>query len=138
MAHRSRRNTDPERDDPDPIASLLSPVAPPGPSVLSPGLTPREVFNEIEDRRTYTPDDPFRSPMLSSGLVAGYSSQPRATQNRARTPIVRFQPAFDKPAATLVCVRRKERREVIFAHKKHRKGAGARRRRRNWLSDIRC
>ena len=136
MARRNRREEDLERDD-DPIANLLAPVPVPAPAV-SPGYNPfgaiHDVLQDIEDRRTFHPDGYFRQALDLSATPA----PARMRDTRSRT--ARYQvPALDHNRhPVLVCVRRKQRREVIFAMKKNGKGARARRRRRNYYSNVRC
>lgn len=45
---------------------------------------------------------------------------------------------FALPWQVVICVRRKRRREVMFALKKTSKGSGAKNRRRDEYSDVRC
>lgn len=134
MARRNRQTDDLERDD-DLIANLLAPVTPQAP-LRSPGYTTSaDLFQEIEDRRTFHPEALFRPPMDVAAKPAGYRRQQNPNATRRGNTIHNI--SFDAPQKALVCVRRKTRREVIFAKKKHRKGAGSGRR-RNFLSNIRC
>lgn len=132
MARRNRQDED--RDPLEDVASLLAPVPVPAP-LLAPGYNPRfteeRLLNEIEDRRTYHPDGPYR-PALQ------LDARPSQLQQKHQAVRQFQQPAFDTPKAVLICVRRKQRREVLFAKKKHRKGGGARRHRRNHYSNVRC
>lgn len=97
---------------------------------------------EFEDRRTWHPEPDTRPALSFDGehhqlevarrvrpggrpggrLVAGFPS-----------PIV----AFKTPSRVLICVRRKSRREVLFAYRRTRRGAGGRRR-RNSYSLVSC
>lgn len=93
----------------------------------------RSISPEIEDRRTWAPD---------RGPVSTRSSR------RSRIPLQAFTPlysrnfdvpahvAFKAPRYVAVCVRRRNRREVLLA--KNQGGGGHRRPKRNALSDIRC
>lgn len=134
MARRTRNTdtTDLERDDPL-IASLAAPVVPARPLVpLANTPLAETLFDEIEDRRTFHPDDQFRQPLNLAAAPADF----RRSSSPART----FQSdhaRFDHPKSVLLCVRRKQRREVIFAKRKRKKGAGAKRR-RNYFSNVRC
>lgn len=67
----------------------------------------------------------------SKGVSTGRSVLERAEQLPAT---VQFRAARQ----TLICVRRKMRREVMFAFDKTRRGAGSRRRRFNKLSEVKC
>lgn len=92
-----------------------------------------------EDRRLYHPLDDVRP---AKGL-SKYASQITVTpykRNKARpkaapTPDV-FR--FNAPQKVAVCVRRKTRREVLFALKRTGKGSRRRRRRRNYYSEVSC
>lgn len=99
----------------------------------------RTVLREIEDRRLY---DPLQDARPARGL-SHYASEigikpykrnvvrPKA----ALTPDV-FR--FNKPVSVAICVRRKQRREVLFALKRTGKGSRRRRRRRNYYSEVSC
>lgn len=130
MARRNRNDL--ERDD-DPIASLLLEGPVPGP-VLTPQTWRTAIIDplaDLEDRRTFHPDSVYRDPLLTSGLPATIKQTPP----RKRSLVT--QTTFDAPRDVAICVRRKQRREVIFAKRKH--GAGARaRRRRNYWSHVKC
>lgn len=102
-------------------------------------------LTEVEDRRTWHPEAAFRPPLLFSGNAARFDrlvdrrSSPlqvrRGLRVRSQTKAVR---AFDDPGYVALCVRRKKRREVIFAKRKAGKGSRRRHRRRNYFSEIRC
>lgn len=136
MARRNRTDPDLERDD-DLIANLLAPVPVPAPFV-TPGLsdlrTGYDVFEAIEDRRTFHPDGYFREARDLTGTPA----PARLRDTRSRTPRYQVVALDDSRSPVLVCVRRKQRREVIFAKRKAGKGARTRRRRRNYYSNVRC
>lgn len=82
-------------------------------------------LGEVEDRRQYHPLGKFR-PVRSI-------HERSAARLFDRPPI-----AFARPSHLPVCIRRKRRKEVIFALKKAGKGARQRKRRRNETSDISC
>lgn len=90
----------------------------------------------LEDRRTFHPD-PIRPPR------SFLNSDVRLVASRARARRLApssWQPAgvrFAVPARVWMCVRRKRRREVIFAKRLMRRGAGSGRRRSFW-SDVFC
>lgn len=102
-------------------------------------------LSEVEDRRTYHPLGPNRPARYSTGTTASYTLKDRkhAKPHRLRNPFgasqTRAAVAFADPSHVAVCVRRKTRREVIFAS-----GAGAKRtkrrrpQRRSATSAIRC
>lgn len=85
----------------------------------------------FEDRRTFHPDGLLRSPRVIGTTFHSLT----ATPTRSRS--VPFGVGFVTPHKVLLCVRRKLRREVMFA----KGGAGRRRMRkpnRNYYSDVRC
>lgn len=90
---------------------------------------PRSLVNlsEIEDRRSFAPGvyKPART-FRGRARLKIHDPKPSRLGRRVRgfvfSPLVRFA----EPAATLICVRRHRRREVLFA--KARAGRGAMRR----------
>lgn len=131
MGRRGRRHTNPVTTIAD--AYFTETLDPPG--LLSDLAEPRATFPEIEDGRRFDPDAfGFSTPMTSDARPAAPPVIPRARPG-AQYPSHRI--AFQAPKKTLVCVRRKERREVLFA--KRKSGGGSRRRpHRRWYSDIKC
>lgn len=92
------------------------------------------VVKALEDRRTFYPDPLFRPaaalPRHAARIIASSSGGGNAFYPSSRI-------AFAAPRGVAVCVRRKERREVIHAIGK----AGSRvsrRRRRTWTSEVDC
>lgn len=84
----------------------------------------------VEDRRTFHPmgfQRPAASLHAKSRVVARKATHPT-------WPSARLQ--FKIPRDIAVCIRRKERREVLLA--KGRGGGGHRPPRRNWWSSISC
>jgi hypothetical protein len=102
----------------------------------SPVLRPLRVT--IDDYRTYHPEGAFRPPLRVYGQPARWREQP--TKQRSRIGKVKLAPGhmvFTQPKTVMVCVRRKTRRNVLFAKgfngRKHlRKG------RLNANSRIKC
>lgn len=93
-------------------------------------LRPRQL---VEDRRHYHPLGPARSPRVFSG----HPVKPHVVRpSRGRSVPAKVR--FAEPRKTLVCVRRKERREVLFARGRTGKGSGFGRKRRNKQSEITC
>lgn len=111
----------------------------------------------IEDRRLYHPDGPERPVLSFDGRPSSFTLEPELNRNvgrlrKARTNSTKARLIFQAPqtvmepvlrgrgpvdADTAVCVRRKSRREVLFA--KGKGGSRHRRRvRRNRNSDIGC
>lgn len=81
------------------------------------------------------PSIPFDRRLFSFGaeadrfrITSGAVQDPRRSLSQDRV-------AFATPDTVGICVRRKERREVLFAK---RRFGGSGRRRRTWRSDIKC
>lgn len=91
----------------------------------------------IEDRRTYHPLKVQRPARTISGHPSGPVT-PKKTPTRSRAFVAHGLKFPDPTGRVVICVRRKQRREVLFAKKKTRAGARARARRRNWYSNIGC
>lgn len=95
-----------------------------------------------EDRRVFHPERAYR-PALSFSRKSSAVVKLRQPTSVAKKRVVPFRwklpdvLAFTNPVKVLLCVRRKERREVILAKNLHRKGAGGSKH-RNWWSDIKC
>lgn len=129
MAKRSR----PHVSDP-PMSRTLD-------AFLSPSIVPelraldqaRAIVRAIEDRRTWHPQRALRPagavPRAARRLVHSVSTA------RGFFPPSRF--SFAVPKKVAICVRRKTRREVLFAKRSTGKGAKSPRRRNRW-SNIGC
>lgn len=94
-----------------------------------------------EDRRRFHPERAYR-PALSFSRKSSsvVKLKPTPVAKRRNKPVYFMPPdvlAFTNPLKVLLCVRRKERREVLLAKGLHRKGAGGAKH-RNWWSDIKC
>lgn len=94
----------------------------------------------FEDRRLYTPTRVnwpkriVRSAVLPARLVERARDPRRVLVNSS---LSRLGMEFHAPKRVLICVRRKQRREVLHALNKTRKGAGAAKHRNQW-SDVKC
>lgn len=94
---------------------------------------------EVEDRRSYHPLDFFRP----AKMLSGHPVQPvnvNKTKTRGRPYFKMAVPSglrFAQPAKTVMCVRRKTRREVIIAKSFTKRGRGSPKR-KNWYSKIGC
>lgn len=125
MGRRSRRR----RSEAGSNANLLGSLADLLSRPLSVDLRP------VEDRRTWHPLGEDRPTRTTSGhptrpnMVAGATSP-----GRGRLPA---QIKFADPGRTVVCVRRHQRKEVLFALKKTGKGSRSPKR-RNPNSEISC
>lgn len=113
------------------------------PSAITPrSLTPRLLGNVlqpsprqlVEDRRTYHPLEFFRPARTVSGTNIDPVVVKKSRPFKAALP---FGLRFSVPDKTLICVRRKERKEVLFAKRKTKKGSGSKKR-KNWFSKIGC
>lgn len=88
-------------------------------------------FQQIEDLRTFHPDGPLRS---RRGFITAHHS---LSVSRSRSSRVPAGLRFTNPYQVLTCVRRKIRKQVLFA----KGGAGSRKMRRpkyNYMSSVRC
>lgn len=118
--------------------SLLSPVTP---------ATPVTDYSTDDDRRLWHPD-PNRGAVTFGGRWARVVVHARPVIARGKPiyswrglPVALQAPVglkFESPFNVVKCVRRKVRRSVIFALNKQRKGAGARHRRRDKYTGVKC
>lgn len=98
---------------------------------LRPRLT-LSSFSIPSDRRVFHPDGHFRRPDAFVRVAADL----RVTPSSPRRSLP-FSVSFRDPSRVHLCVRRKVRREVLFA----KGGAGSRKMRpprRNYFSSVRC
>lgn len=113
---------------------LLSPLSP----LPSTGLN--DPLSEVEDRRSFHPQGRHRPALYSTGPLKVKDRSPSKLQRRfgfAPRSQTKGVLTFANPSNVVLCVRRKTRREVLFATR--RNGAGGRRpRRRNWTTQISC
>lgn len=141
MARRGRSNTSARSRET--LDSLLSPVSI-GPAV-EPDLSP--VLSDVEDGRVWHPD-PDRGALTIGGRFASVVVHSRPVIARSKPiwswkglPVGVQVPVgvrFESPLKVVTCLRRKIRRNVIFALDKGGKGSGKRQPRRTWRSDIKC
>lgn len=91
---------------------------------------------QLEDRRLYEPVDDYPRALFhrSARLVVGDN----VNRKRASRALVPSRVKFNVPQEVALCVRRKQRREVLFAKRRTGKGSRARRRRRTYWSNISC
>lgn len=107
-------------------------------------LTPRlhlapptfKTHQPMEDRRAFHPDGKTKRPIDAVPRSAARLKVAPASvrQNPLKLP---GRVAFTAPNGVAVCVRRKNRREVLFALNRTKKGAGSPKRRNSW-SDVKC
>lgn len=130
MARRSRDRS--QRD-----ASVI----PTSLDVLQPlSLDPASLLAEIEDRRQWHPEEPFqvaRSVARVSDAFTVAVPLP-ATKSRRGSFFTPDKFRYAVPEKVAVCIRRKERREVLFAKRKTGKGSRRVRRRRNYQTAVSC
>jgi len=137
MARRSRTRQDRDTSD---IASLLAPVQAPTRAFVT--FEPA-----VSDRRLFHPEDDF-SPALGFGSVPASVTFSTGTLSTPRPPLSKRtsglptgsligHPAFAAPPGVAICVRRKQRREVLHALRKTKPGRG-RSKRRNYYSEVKC
>lgn len=90
----------------------------------------------LEDRRMFHPEDvphPRGSLNRSSRLVVSVAPKARHISSGLPAHI-----KFNVPKEVALCVRRKQRRQVLFALRRTGKGARKFYRRRNEWSNVRC
>lgn len=120
----------------DALSSLLSPA---------PALSP---LLEVEDARAWHPD-PEQGALTIGGRFARVVVHKRPIIARSKPiwawrglpvgPQVPVGLRFESPLKVVTCLRRKIRREVIFALNRGGKGGGKKAKpRRTWRSGIRC
>lgn len=107
-------------------------------------------LTQIEDRRTWHPDGktrPARSLNKSQHrlvIATNRHTSPRSTnpvhtkKAATRAAYLPHQIQFQAPKQVLVCIRRKKRKEVLFAKKLTGKGARARRHRSTEYTGVKC
>lgn len=105
--------------------------------LTDPAIRPLSLLQQIEDRRTYHPD-PYRPAALDYSprhrLEVDSNTNNKQTSASAVPGGVQFQDAKH----VMVCVRRKTRKEVMFALNRTGKGSGRGRRKRSMYSDVGC
>lgn len=100
-------------------------------------------LNFFDDARQFSFDEflePLRFDNWRPAILDRNVNQGRSRPVSRRYQATLFQadfPVFDRPLHVSVCIRRKQRREVLFAKKRTRSGRGGRRRRNKW-SDVSC
>lgn len=96
---------------------------------------PNPPLQQVEDRRRWHPLRALApAQTLNSRASRRLVEKPRIT----RDPFPSLRLGFAVPSKVAACVRRKSRREVLFAIKGTGAGARQKRRRRNQLSNLQC
>lgn len=132
MARRRSGSTVPSRHSPVSQSTFSSPLR-----QLHALDQLRAMVRALEDRRRF---HPMRS-LRPAAALRRSSRRLLVSQSPTSNLAGRFPPtglSFAAPRKVAVCVRRKTRREVIFAMRKRGKGAASRKRRRNGFSQIGC
>lgn len=150
MAHKGRRNRQ---------VDSVSPIDDTSPAAISPEIRPRTIrqylpenfYREVEDNRRWQPDPVDRARTVNGAPARiGIKPKPKVLRGPGGRPLrskfaspsatasVTSRLGFTLPRDIIQCIRRAMRREVIFALNKRKKGAGAKRRRRNQWSNIDC
>lgn len=124
----SGRSSGVTHQTPSDLSVLLRPIQPLPRLIQEPVIQP---LTEVQDFRLHHPSPAWSQPAKT---VKGTRSTIGANTLSPKLTGIRF----NNPKEVLICVRRKSRREVLFAKRKTRKGAGARRHKRNRWSEIQC
>lgn len=102
---------------------------------------PSHLIRDVEDRRRYHPLADYSPPLTYRGSPARVQAKQRFSRPHKMagfiTPTVPKRVAFKSPKKVLVCVRREQRKEVLFALRKTKKGSGGSRR-LTPFSEISC
>lgn len=116
------------------LTSLLRPARMVSPvrltySTVDP-VTMEVSLGDVEDQRHFHPQGPRRPQLRATGQVASL---------RRTYPSLTHQIGFSNPNNVIRCIRRKMRKEVLFAFNKQRKkGQSGGRYKRNYWSKIKC
>lgn len=121
-----------------------------GRTLLTPLYSPLRLFQPLDDGRYWHPD-PDHGALTVGGRYARIvvHKRPLIARNKALSgwiggrgvPVglqVPIGVRFESPYKVLTCIRRKVRREVIFARKKAGSGVRRRKPRRSWRSNVVC
>ena len=141
MARKRRnQNHSGERDTSEIASEPLQKLLRPSPIIkntpiaaFSPTKILTNTLRDIEDRRTFHPEGQKR-PARSLNR----SQHRLVLPDKKTSPSLPHRVQFDAPKKVLICIRRKQRKEVLFAKRKTGKGARARRHRRSYFSEITC
>lgn len=95
----------------------------------------------LEDRRAWHPETKqIRNPgaLQRSNTTLRIREDAGTAKAKTRSGPLPRTVGFEQPKGVAICVRRKVRREVLFAKNRSRKGAAAAHRRRTEWSDVKC
>lgn len=94
------------------------------------------LFQQVQDRRSFHPQGTARPPLKVSGKRTRIDVRRKPGARASMRPGLSSL-SFQDPERVLVCVRRRTRRQVLFAKRKTWKGARGRRARNAW-SRVSC
>lgn len=150
----ARRNKNSNNRWSDETFDFSNEVAPPKPKkyqTFAPKVThTAPKLSQIEDRRTWHPQGKtrparsFQSSQHKLKIATNRHTSPRSTnpvhlkKAAARAAALPHRVQFDAPQKVLICVRRQQRKQVLFALRKTGKGARAKRHRQSYFSSIGC
>lgn len=131
----------------DPLRSLAAQLSMPQPSLPLHPVSVPTALNEVEDGRLWHPD-PEQGALTIGGRFARVVVHKRPIVARSNTlwspaglPVGLQAPVglrFESPFKVVTCLRRKVRREIMFATGRGGKGVRKRRPRRSWRSNVSC
>lgn len=130
MSRRSRRRNQDNSTIPDAVTHPHTPLTD---KLLGNPTEPASPLTEVEDRRTYHPLDVFRPAME----IGGTQTTQRVVKKSPYSKLP-FGLSFAKPDATIICIRRNQRKEVLHAMRKTGRGQSRKRPSKNWYSKIGC
>jgi len=133
MSRRRRRDDTPRPSVRLPSPSTVRRLTP----IVRPTVVVRVQAPPVNlDRRVFHPDGRFRpAPVLVRAARRLVVARPKRPGRSAMQ--LNHRIGFAIPAKVMICVRRKERREVIFAKRYSGKGARSRKTRNIW-SSVQC
>lgn len=118
------------------------------PSFVTVSPTPTLNLTPVSDGRTWHPEGPNRPALSNLGRPVHVQPVNRPGRNLTKWQKDRFGDslrsqtkgalAFVAPSQVIVCIRRKRRKETLFALKKTKKGAASRKRQNKWTSKLTC
>lgn len=114
------------------LRQIQKPVKPATQLHLNP---PKFQLHQIQDDRSWHPK-PQIKPAGALKRSATRLVVPKPTKASPRSALP-HQVAFSAPKHVLVCIRRRMRKQVLFAKRLNRKGSGSRKHRTAW-SEIKC
>lgn len=124
------------RFNPPPIPPLVI-VRPPRRTLIDFNKLRRLDLTKLEDRRQWHPDGKFRAAATFSRRDQRRLVE-RFTENTVRDYFPSAKIGFAIPDKVVRCVKRKRRKEVMFALNLTGKGSKVSRRKRDEYSDIKC